>query len=391
MCTKDQGVRTVSGRNFCKSSMAILLMVVILWFPALTEAFCKKPHPGIDGGITVMTQNLYVGADILSVAEATSLGDIPVLVAATFNNMIMSDFQGRAKMVAARIAAEDPDLVGLQEVSLLRRQSPGDFMQGNPDPATEIVLDYLAILMDELRMLGLHYKVAVVAENADIEMPMFVGLENSAPQFDDVRLTDRDVILAKSSIKTWDVTRYSFRNIYMVSIGGLPIVFKRGFVAVTAKVRGETFRFVNAHLEVRENTVQVGEETAAIQLLQAEELTNELRREKLPLILTGDFNSSPLDPCGYAYSFIRDEGYFDVWNYRVTGNCEQGYTCCQAEDLLNEASLLVERIDHVFSKTRSGCVGPVFAYTVGDEPGDKTESGLWPSDHAGVVAVFRLP
>jgi len=36
-------------------------------------------------------------------------------------------------------------------------------------------------------------------------------------------------------------------------------------------------------------------------------------------------------------------------------------------------------------------VGPSWVEVVGDEQADRTASGLWPSDHASVVATFRLP
>jgi len=31
------------------------------------------------------------------------------------------------------------------------------------------------------------------------------------------------------------------------------------------------------------------------------------------------------------------------------------------------------------------------ADVLGDEPGDRTASGLWPSDHAGLVTTLQLP
>ncbi len=65
---------------------------------------------------------------------------------------------------------------------------------------------------------------------------------------------------------------------------------------------------------------------------------------------------------------------------------DPGYTCCQNANLLNPTSLLNERLDLILFR------GP-FAVSdvvlVGDDPADKTPSGLWPSDHAGVVARLR--
>lgn len=76
----------------------------------------------------------------------------------------------------------------------------------------------------------------------------------------------------------------------------------------------------------------------------------------------------------------------DAWNVARPG--EDGFTCCQAEDLLNPLSLANERIDLVLFR---GAFGVMAADILGEDPGDRTESGLWPSDHAGVSARLRLP
>lgn len=79
-----------------------------------------------------------------------------------------------------------------------------------------------------------------------------------------------------------------------------------------------------------------------------------------------------------------------------SGHVKPGFTCCQAEDLGNEASLPYERIGHIFVRNSLGVlpfpvVGKAKAKRVGDEPEDKTPSGPWPSDHAGVFAKLSIP
>ena len=75
---------------------------------------------------------------------------------------------------------------------------------------------------------------------------------------------------------------------------------------------------------------------------------------------------------------------------RTSGNPtprETETTCCQADDLANEASELNKRIDQIFVKgvaLHPG--GTIRTLTVGDKPDDRLSSGLWPSNHAGVVA-----
>jgi hypothetical protein len=68
-----------------------------------------------------------------------------------------------------------------------------------------------------------------------------------------------------------------------------------------------------------------------------------------------------------------------------------GFTCCQAPDLLNPNSTLSYRIDLVL--TRGVSVENI--KLVGDQPSDRTlfppsDPPLWPSDHAGVLATLRI-
>jgi endonuclease/exonuclease/phosphatase family metal-dependent hydrolase len=109
---------------------------------------------------------------------------------------------------------------------------------------------------------------------------------------------------------------------------------------------------------------------------------NELENKKsLPLIVVGDFNSEA--PGGDAYLAMLDAGYTDIWTTRV-GAAAQGFTCCQDGDLVNQDSLLHERIDLILA--RDVGLRRVIARTGLDKPGQRTASGLWPSDHAAVFA-----
>ena len=81
------------------------------------------------------------------------------------------------------------------------------------------------------------------------------------------------------------------------------------------------------------------------------------------------------------YKQLAYEGYADTWNLRP-GN-PPGFTCCQAGDLLNLESILRERIDVIF--TNEEPAGQIKVNVTGNDESDRTPSGLWPSDHAGVV------
>lgn len=378
-------------RRFLTTVLALALLMVPL---AATAANSNSEHGGPNGvgPVRAMTYNLYVGADIFRVANPEDPRPIPVIVAEIMQIVMATDFPERSHAIADQIAKNKPHLIGLQEVSLIRYQSPGDFLDGNPLPATDVLYDYLDLLLEALADRGLHYEVAGVVENADVELPMFAGLDGDTPLFDDIRLTDRDVILAQKGVKTSNVLAANYTNNLIIPIAGIPVEFLRGYVAVDAKIKRSSYRFVNTHLEVYFDAP-----IPNIQGAQAAELTLVLAAETKPIILVGDFNSSPEDPPAALppYWILRGAGYVDAWTRRV-GKPRPGFTCCQDEFLTNEESELDERIDLIFVRNDTDFpawpdLGPVKARVAGARERDKTPSGLWPSDHAGVAAKLLIP
>ena len=103
---------------------------------------------------------------------------------------------------------------------------------------------------------------------------MFVdgGGEGGLP-FDDLRITDSDMILARGDVEVANVTEESF---------SVAFPLPRGWVAVDATVRGATYRFVNTHLEAFD---------VDIRRAQAAELVAALAAEINPVIAVGDFNT----------------------------------------------------------------------------------------------------
>ena len=316
--------------------------------------------------LTVMTYNVYVGANMESLLRITNLVEVPGAVADVYAAFQATDFPGRTAGIASAIKANQPHIIGLQEIALIRTQSPGDRLTGG-EPAEEIVLDFLEILMDALQAEGLNYQVAAKVQNFDVEMPM--SADGSFTNYDDVRLTDFDVILARSDVTVSRSMRMNYVSTFAVE--ALFLEVKRGYVAVDATVAGVTYRVVNTHLESFREENRVA---------QAQELLNSLGDETLPIILLGDFNTPA--PDGPAYQMILSAGYVDVWQMDSEGT---GNTCCQTKNLQNEMSEHYKRIDQIFVRNLDSPTA-VMTSTIGDKPEDKLSSGLWPSDHAGVVA-----
>jgi len=372
-----------------------LVLLIVPMAAAEANSNGQGGHHGV-GQLKTVTYNLYVGADIFRVANPYDPRPIYEIVAEIMQIVMATDFPERSHAIANQIAKTKPHLIGLQEVSLIRYQSPGDSVSGGTDPAKDVLYDYLEILMDALAARGLHYEVAGVVENADVELPMFPGLDGNL-QFDDIRLTDRDVILARKGVKTSNVMAENYTNNLIIPIAETNVEFLRGYVALDAKVNKRRYRFVNTHLEVAPSELI----PFNIQGAQAFELATVLFSETKPVVLVGDFNSSPEDlPIGDVadwppYWILTGAGYVDTW-LRKVGRPWRGFTCCQDEFLTNEASWLDERIDLIFVRNDTDFpafpdVGPVRARVLGARQKDRTPSGLWPSDHAGVYGKLIIP
>ena len=324
--------------------------------------------------ITVLTQNLYLGAALDPVLSATS-AQLPQAVADAFAQVQATNFAERAGRLAAEIAATRPDVIGLQEVALYRRQSPGDAITGGTTPATTVVLDFLGILRDSLAARGLSYVAVATHSGLDLEAPMLTGTGPSGPTYDDLRFTDRDVILASGAVTTAHPGAADYATKASVTTGGMTIFIPRGWTSVEMSVGGSVIRIVNTHLEI--------EAAAQVQEAQAQELIDLLTPETHPVLLLGDFNSAANVLTTRSYGLLTS-GFHDAWVERYP--TDSGLTCCQASDLLNATSTLDQRVDFVF--WRSPAVGVTRVDAIGAAPADRTTSGLWPSDHAGVVATL---
>ena len=112
-------------------------------------------------GVTVMTQNLYLGAEIQSLADAESAEDFLEGAQAALLKVAANNFPERAAAEAAEIAEKRPHLVGLQEVY--------NFMinDSNTGPPFR---DYLTDLLNALEAHNAFYEEVAVVKNLDIEI-----------------------------------------------------------------------------------------------------------------------------------------------------------------------------------------------------------------------------
>ncbi|MEV4430482.1 endonuclease/exonuclease/phosphatase family protein [Streptomyces sp. R-07] len=334
--------------------------------------------------VRVMTRNVYLGADLAPVVAATGPQALVAAVTAVYANVQATNFPERAEALADEIADSDPHLVGVQEAALWRSQTPA-----GPGSATHVEFDFLQILLDELAARGKHYvAVATVTVGSDFEAP-----RSTPTGLQDIRLTDRDVLLARTDLpaRVFSVTHaqaaqyQNFVPICRPAFGcppNPPIQVKRGWIAADATLRGHTTRVVTTHLEPASRPVQEA---------QADELLAGPLNTGLPTMLLGDLNSAAGGVGAQpgtdtqTYNHLLAAGFADSWAARHDG--DPGFSCCQAPDLRNPTSTLTQRIDYVLFR---GSVTALTSDRVGHTQADRTPSGLWPSDHAGVRSVLLL-
>lgn len=305
----------------------------------------KDFHPSF------LTWNIYIGADL---APLLMGGLTPQRVTEVFRQFLATNFPVRAQAIANEIAAKKPDLIGLQEAARWVLDIPGF--------ENDVIYDFVDILREELKQRGLRYEVAIHNDNLSVPAQDING--------NTIRLTDRDVILIRKDKKLKVIAAQSANFVNNFQIG--PLVIKRGWSYVDVNLNGHIFRAINTHLEPLNEMTRNA---------QATEILNVPANTNLPLIIMGDMNAVPGSS---TYGLFTGAGFYDVWS-EVGGG--QGFTALQDADLLNSASKLSARIDYIFFK--NGWI-PLKADLVGEEQNDRTATGLWPSDHAGVVARLNF-
>jgi endonuclease/exonuclease/phosphatase family metal-dependent hydrolase len=345
--TASKHSRVVVARRFARlfARLGIAAMLCI------TAAFATgtRPVDPAPAHITVLTWNLFDG-----VGNLTGMIDIENVVHSTHFN-----FRARAPIVAQIIDDHRPHIIALQEVA--NWSGLVDL-----DPINE---NFLGLLQQQLLDRGLRYDVV-----GSLQTTEFSGsIHNDPPFASFLHWRERIVILARHSshLDVLKVQTGQYNDILTLPGTSDNLQFQRGWIAADIAFRGLTARYVCTQLEPRSGSVRRN---------QAAQLIDSLSGDAGPVIIMGDFGAGPNSTL--CQQFI-DAGYAGLGDFDLL----DGPTCCQAPDLLNSASALDVRTDHVLLR---GTLSPVSAERVGHRQSDRTPGGLWPSDHAGVLAKITL-
>ena len=403
------------GRFGLAMGLGLILALGLTLLPGAAAAKGKKNGHQL----TVMTRNLYLGADLTPALQASTVDGAVDAAFQIEQQVHRTKFPSvRAALLAKEILKVKPDVVGLQEAAWWRT-GPYDLsaVTGGPkatqtDPQGG---DFLTDLLTQLNkgskkgMKGsaaaakkkskpLQYKIAIVKPEFDFELPVNQGsggLGVCPAQCHNERLTMRDAILVKKGVKVSHATSGTFNTLLREKVGGaVNVDVTRGWAAADVKVSGRKVHVVDSHFEAFDsapsNTASDGQTypKGGIREAQAKQLIGPggPSSSKLPTVLLGDFNSdSPV------HGDQVDPG--DALAYRALlagGWSERAFTpppfgCCIQDSNLTDPSTagITHRVDHVMSnnkkiKFKKGGLTTTYA------------NGLWSSDHFGVWSRLQV-
>jgi hypothetical protein len=362
----------------------------------LNDLVAQRADAANEGRIVLMDWNVFVGAAIED-ALGVPPEQIQYAAGAAFARVLANDFASRAAAIGEEAMRFQPHLVGFQEVTLFEMFTGTGFAP---------ILDYEAML---LAALGPDYTVAAKSQN--FETPILPVTLPTVPCASDqscapppdcafvgecmlIRLTDYDLVVARTDVATANPQAHRFT--YNLGDGpfadpSIPFPIYRGWASVDATVDGFELRFASTHLEPADlpdgSIVPVLEQ---LQRLQAGELAATIGVD-LPVVTVGDYNSDAYGASTATYEDLLTYGFEDAWS-----QSGDGMTCCQTEDLSIRQSIRDRRVDLImlrgdFGLLEPGIQGAVRTRVLGSRIADLSDTGLWPSDHSGVLATMKLP
>jgi hypothetical protein len=393
----------IDARGRARAAVGALVAAVALTALIAAPAEAKAGKRSVP--VTVMTRNLFLGADLSPGLNASGFGEFVQANGAILREVDQTNFPVRAKGLAKEIKHSKAHLVGLQEVALWRT-GPVNLVpvQTGQPVATDVKYDFLELLLDRLnakkndKYKG--YKAAVVQPEFDFEAPANydgdpnTGVVPLGGADLNGRLTMRDVILVRkqSGVKVTNPQAGHFENLYTPSVAGLPIPVTRGWTALDAKVTApaegggdgkghekvkKSFRFVNTHFEAFDDETQV----PSIRALQALELVVGPASAK-KVILVGDLNSNvpgvkPGDE--QAYQVMLDAGFSER-------SASDPLSCCVSSVISGNPAEFDHQVDHVMTNQPRKKVKLVESVVTGLEP----VNGFFNSDHAGIFSRLKV-
>lgn len=279
-------MRRPSGRVTAALALGLLVGLAV-----------APPAHADDAELTVMSRNLYLGADVSVALDL--LPDMPAAAQFMWDQVAATDFSARAPKLAAELARERPDVVALQEATqwLCRPSALGsstvvfDFTEQLLRATEAAGVPYVLATHDGVRAMNPGYRIPALPSLTTVRdpetfQPLF-GTDSAACGF-----TIGDALLVRAD-RAQDVTGVGIGD-YDAHYTVVPVLFEvdRGYAWADLRVgQGSTVRVVATHLE---SAWDPGAPPASA--AQAAELVAATAHWRMPLVVIGDFNADPRDP-----------------------------------------------------------------------------------------------
>lgn len=389
----------------------------------LTPAHSNEPYR-----ITVMSRNLYLGADVGVALQL--LPNFPKAAQFMWDQVKQTNFSARAPKLARETVQDRPEIIGIQEATIwyCKKDLLGDKVE---------IFNFLDEFIAATKLTGVGYSLAkasgVEAFNPGYSIPAIPYLTkvNDPEIFQPIFGTDTascgftigDALLVRDDVK--DRIIQVGNTEYDAKYSIVPVVMNvyRGYTWADFKVQDSVVRLISTHLESIWDENKIPNSA-----LQAGQLVADLKDAKMPLIVMGDFNADVRDPrpvdepnpgeqpivsdtcptpggakCN-AYSTMVEAGFensspdarnprYFTWGASALLNGPDKKRLEFAKEFGNQYGF-TDRLDYIFTKNVYTTVSSKIIGNVWPDG-----SGVWncgseicfPSDHAGIVATIELP
>lgn len=283
-----------SHRRF-RSAVSILLLISAALIGPSTVFTSSTAAAEVDD-VTVMTQNLYLGADV-NVALGL-LPDVPAAAQFLWDQVTATDFPLRSVALAKQAADVAPTVIGLQEATT---------WVCTPDASTPpaVVYDFTAAYLTATASAGHPYVIAsaggseafspgyaidpipglTLVTDPGTFQPLF-GTDTASCGF---RIADALLVREDLAASVTEVGIRTFDEVLEVVPGLISV--KRGYAWADIASGERSVRFVTTHLE---SSWTAGEIPNSVK--HAQQLVADLETHEGPLVVMGDFNADPRDP-----------------------------------------------------------------------------------------------
>ena len=401
----------------------LLALLAALVFIPIIPAHSEEPYR-----ITVMSRNLYLGADVGVALEL--IPNFPKAAQFMWDQVKKTNFTARAPKLAREAAQDRPEIIGVQEATIwyCKKELFSDkvevfnFLDQFIAATKSTGVGYSLVTANGVEAFNPGYSIAAIpyvtkVRDPETFNPIF-GQDTASCGF-----TIGDALLVRDDVKDRIIQVGNTEYDATYSIVPTIMTIYRGYTWADCKVQDSVVRLITTHLESIWDENKIPNSA-----LQAQQLVADLKDAKMPVVIMGDFNADYRDPrpqgepnpgeqpvasemcptpggakCN-AYSTMIEAGFenaspdaqnprYFTWGASALLNGPDKKRISAAKKFGNQYGF-TDRLDYIFTKNAYATVSSKIIGNVwpdGTGVWDCGKEKCFPSDHAGVVATIELP